>query len=85
MVVSEQEMLRGGNEEVPQALARRMDTRVIQVDVAVPLEFVQDLFLSMGLRYILVVRKSRLVGIIKKKDLIHHIAFSHKRDRQVVH
>ena len=81
-----QEISKEGDDDISQALVRKMATRVIQVDAAAPLDFVQDLFLTMGLRYILVVRKSKLVGIMKKKDLIRHIHSSHRGDTShVVH
>jgi chloride channel 3/4/5 len=51
-----------------------MDLAPIQVPPEAPLNTVFDLFKRLGLRYVLVCKLGRLLGIITKKDLLLHIA-----------
>mmetsp|Transcript_17417 Transcript_17417/g.26966 ORF Transcript_17417/g.26966 Transcript_17417/m.26966 type:complete len:339 (-) Transcript_17417:50-1066(-) len=49
------------------------DMTPVQVDELTPMDRVLDMFFALGLRYMLVTRLGRLVGIITKKDLLVHV------------
>lgn len=50
-----------------------LDTNHIQVQEETPVNRVYDLFKALGIRYCLVVRESRLLGIITKKDCLNFV------------
>lgn len=51
-----------------------MDTTPTQVTPRTPLNIIFDMFKKMGMRYILVAYRGRVVGIITKKDMLQQIA-----------
>merc|ERR1712137_210738 len=51
-----------------------MDSTPTQVTPRTPLNIIFEMFKKMGMRYVLVSYRGRLVGIITKKDMLQHIA-----------
>ena len=51
-----------------------MDSTPTQVTPRTPLNIIFDMFKKMGMRYLLVSYRGRLVGILTKKDMLQHIA-----------
>jgi len=51
-----------------------MDSTPTQVTPRTPLNIIFEMFKKMGMRYVLVSHRGRLVGIITKKDMLQHIA-----------
>lgn len=63
-------------------LKEKLDVSPIQVRPSTPLRLILNMFRSLGLRYIIVLKMGELRGIITKKDLLQHIAIKfHKRIR----
>lgn len=50
-----------------------MDSTPFTVHPQFPMEMVLEIFKKMGLRYVLITVKGRLVGLITKKDLLRHL------------
>ena len=51
-----------------------------------PIHFVIELFRALGLQYIIVLQKGKLVGIVRRLDLVTHLAFYQRLlDRQREH
>lgn len=51
-----------------------MDSTPTQVTPRTPLNIIFEMFKKMGMRYLLVSYRGRLVGIITKKDMLQYIA-----------
>ncbi len=52
----------------------------VQVDEETPVDRLAEMFYALGLRYVLVTRQGRLLGIVTKKDLLAHI---HERAQEL--
>jgi len=50
-----------------------LDPNPVQITEYTPIDRVYDLFKALGLRYCLVARNSKLVGIITKKDVVKFV------------
>ncbi|KAI9295952.1 hypothetical protein K502DRAFT_315133 [Neoconidiobolus thromboides FSU 785] len=51
------------------------DHTPITVSLTLPMELVISLFSNMGLRYVLVTKYGKLLGLITKKDVLRHLSF----------
>jgi len=63
----------GGHRETLVDLMGVADTAPIQISPTTPVDRVWELFSLLGLRVVLVCKQGKLVGIIKKKDLLSRI------------
>jgi len=55
-----------------------MDSTPTQVTPRTPINIIFDMFKKMGMRYVLVANRGRLVGIITKKDILQQISVASK-------
>ena len=62
-----------GDIHSPIDFSKYLDINHIQVQEETPVARVYDLFKALGIRYCLVVRESRLIGIITKKDCLNFV------------